>query len=358
MHAQPGANAFAGPVIIAVRGPSRSGKTAMVERLIAALRTEPVSIGYVKRTHHLLDLPQKASGRVWASGPSAMLLRATDRTQLTLPPTSPGAEGLLASLPPSVDLVLLETHEPEPYPTIASELAAPSATGGDVLASWALPSIDTDASRAAAAVRALLPADPELMRALRSVMAAGAVHHCAGIVLGTRLALEGLRALGLPPGVPHRGLRVVVETRRCALDALTALTGCGLGHGTLAISDYGKLAATFIDDGAGRALRVSARPGLRDRVTPPAGAQLAQHDAQRSAYLSLPGAELFCIQEAVYPGPRLREPHARFDCRVCGEEVTVGADAPAQRLCTPCARDARVSAQVASSNSREKVLVS
>lgn len=59
--------AITGPVIVGVRGPSRSGKTALVERLIAEAHTAGWKVGWVKRTHHQIDLPEKASGSVWAT---------------------------------------------------------------------------------------------------------------------------------------------------------------------------------------------------------------------------------------------------------------------------------------------------
>src|SRR3990172_5568392 len=111
-----------GPQVVCVRGPSRSGKTTMCQLLIAALADSGVKAAYLKRTHHLLDLPEKSSGRIWANGPAAMVLRATDRLQITLPPGDGLPGDLLAHVPADADIVLLETHEPEPYPTILSRL--------------------------------------------------------------------------------------------------------------------------------------------------------------------------------------------------------------------------------------------
>jgi molybdopterin-guanine dinucleotide biosynthesis protein MobB len=138
-------------VVICVRGPSRSGKTAICERISRALATAGERIGYVKRTHHPLDLPQKASGRVWASGAAAMVLRSTDRIQVTLPPEDADLARLLALLPPSITVALIETHEPEPYPTVLAASVEPL-PDERVLARWSLDTIDHDAGQVMTAV--------------------------------------------------------------------------------------------------------------------------------------------------------------------------------------------------------------
>lgn len=341
MTFEAGLEGFVGPRIVGVRGPSRSGKTAMCERLIARL-APGVRVAYLKRTHHQLDLPHKASGRIWTAGPAAMVLRATDRVQLTIEAVGGGADALVEALPAGIDLVLLETHSAEPYPTVVSKLLDPK--DGDVsLGRFALDTMDADADRVAGLIRSLLPADRELDLALRGAIRAHGHHCCAGLVLGTRLSLLGSRSLGLE--IPDRSKRLVVtvETDRCAFDAVQAVTGCRPGKRTLRFRDYGKLAATFFDEHTGRAIRVAARGDLRGRVTVAAGEN--RHEAQRRAYLSMPPAELFDVREVDFaldqfdlPGP----PRRRVLCTACGEEVSDGREivVEAGPLCRPCAETA------------------
>ncbi len=146
-----GARQAGGPPIICVRGPSGSGKTALCERLIGALGRMGERVGYVKRTHHPLDLPHKASSRIWRSGAAAMVLRSTDRVQVTLPDGETSVEDLVALLPAGITLVLLETHEPEPYPSILSMRLSP-AEGEEVIARWELECLDDDVCGVLAAV--------------------------------------------------------------------------------------------------------------------------------------------------------------------------------------------------------------
>jgi formylmethanofuran dehydrogenase subunit E len=91
---------------------------------------------------------------------------------------------------------------------------------------------------------------------------------CAGIVMGTRLTLAGMKALGLNPLERNRDLIVFVEIDRCMTDAVQAITGCSLGHRTLKFFNYGKFAATFYDMAKKRAVRVSRKNVEFDQENP------------------------------------------------------------------------------------------
>ena len=86
-------------------------------------------------------------------------------------------------------------------------------------------------------------------------------HMCAGQILGLRLAICGLKLLELddPTGKHRKRLVTYVEIDRCATDAITVVTGCRMGKRALKFRDFGKVAATFCDLEAGRAVRVAAR---------------------------------------------------------------------------------------------------
>ncbi|GIW19158.1 MAG: hypothetical protein KatS3mg064_2315 [Tepidiforma sp.] len=327
-----------GPIVVAIRGPSRSGKTAMVCALIERLAPQGIRIGYAKRTHHGLDLPEKASGRVWAAGPAAMAIACPDRLQLTFPPGDGAAKTLIRSFPAEIDLVLLETHAPEPYPVVRSELIE-AAEGEATLATWSLADLDGAADRAGGAIRELMPRDLELDRALRRARAAHGEHACAGLILGTRLARYAGQLLGIE--LPDREKRLVVrvEIDRCAADAIQAVTGCRPGKRTLRFVDYGKLAATFWDLRTGRAVRVAARGDLRERV---GEAGEGRHAAQAAAYLAWPDEALFTVREVAEPLGELElpgPPRRRVMCGACGEEVADGREVltAAGPRCRPCA---------------------
>lgn len=329
-----------GPVVVAVRGPSRSGKTSLCSRLVPAFEARGVRVAWVKRTHHSLDLPEKASGRIWACEPSAMVLHTPGRLQVNLPPGEREVAALIPVLPPDIDVVLLETHAPEELPVLLNAGLEPDGRER-VLLRWSLDTVDSDATAAAAAIEALLPADRELDLALRAAMRIHGGHACAGLVLGTRLALHGARTLGVAVPDREKRLLAVVETDRCAVDAIQAVTGCRPGKRTLRLLDYGKLAATLIDQRTGAAVRVAARGDLRERASG-AFPREERHARQQEAYLHWPGDELFVVAPASsdvsqydLPGP----PRRRVACVRCGEEVSDGRDIATESgpHCRPCA---------------------
>src|SRR5580704_6498627 len=90
-------------------------------------------------------------------------------------------------------------------------------------------------------------------------------HLCAGQILGVRLAMLGLQKLQIddPQGKDRKRLVTFVEIDRCATDAVGVVTGCRLGKRALKFRDWGKMAATFVDVAAGKAIRVAAKESSR-----------------------------------------------------------------------------------------------
>lgn len=158
-------------------------------------------------------------------------------------------------------------------------------------------------------------------------------HVCAGIACGTRMAVEGMRRLGIsdPKGKDRKRLLVFVEADRCATDAIMVTTGCTPGKRSLKVLDYGKMAATFVDLGVRKAVRIVALPWPdRKEGDPP------------QDYLGGPVETLFTIAEVEVPlrpedlpGPSLR----RVICARCGEQVMDGreVESDGKALCQGCA---------------------
>ena len=106
-------------------------------------------------------------------------------------------------------------------------------------------------------------------------------HLCAGQVLGVRMAMLGMRKLGIDePADFRKRLLTVVEIDRCATDAVSLVTGCRLGKRSMKFLDYGKVAATFLDLETGRAVRVVARDDSRHHFS----ATVAEHNAAVARY--------------------------------------------------------------------------
>lgn len=169
-------------------------------------------------------------------------------------------------------------------------------------------------------------------------------HLCAGQILGVRMALHGLRLLGIhdPRGADRKRLVTFVEIDRCATDAISLVTGCRLGKRTLKLRDWGKMAATFVDLDSGRAVRVVALENSRD-LAQSLYPHLAPRSAQQmAAYRELSDSDLFReqwvsvqIDPSELPGYKAE----RFLCPRCGEGINFGrfAEVDSQRLCLSCA---------------------
>lgn len=154
--------------------------------------------------------------------------------------------------------------------------------------------------------------------------ARGHAHLCPRQVLGARIGLAGLAALGWPEGAPAKALLVIAETDGCFLDGLSAATGCTPGHRTLRVEDYGKVAATFLRLDTGRALRVAPRADARARAA--AGSPLPRYQAMLQGYQALPEADLLTVQPVRLrrtAAELLSRPGVRTLCARCGEEIHI-----------------------------------
>src|SRR5579872_5987457 len=120
-------------------------------------------------------------------------------------------------------------------------------------------------------------------------------HLCAGQILGLRMALYGVRLLGLadPAGADRKRLVTFVEIDRCVTDAIPVVTGCRLGKRALKFRDFGKVAATFCDLQERRAVRLSARESAKQRARELFPEMENRNQQQMRAYRVMPDGELF-----------------------------------------------------------------
>jgi formylmethanofuran dehydrogenase subunit E len=170
-------------------------------------------------------------------------------------------------------------------------------------------------------------------------------HMCAGQILGVRMALLGLRLIGIddPRGADRKRLVTYVEIDRCATDAIAMVTGCRLGKRTLKFRDWGKMAATFVDLGAGEGQRIVALEDSRElaeKLYPHLASKKAQ---QMAAYREVSDEQLFRtelvrvhVDDVDLPGFK----GERITCPRCGEGVNFYrfAEINGERLCLSCAQ--------------------
>ncbi len=169
-------------------------------------------------------------------------------------------------------------------------------------------------------------------------------HMCAGQILGLRMAMYGMKLLGLedPVGRDRKRLVTFVEIDRCATDAVPIVTGCRLGKRALKFRDFGKVAATFCDLKEDRAVRVVARETSKQLARELYPEIADKNQQQMRAYREMPDEDLFSIQWVrVALGPEEFPGYKgeRRTCEVCGEGINFKREVlrDGRVLCKACA---------------------
>jgi formylmethanofuran dehydrogenase subunit E len=149
-------------------------------------------------------------------------------------------------------------------------------------------------------------------------------HLCPRQVLGVRMGLAGLKALGIEAPINKQTGLVIVETDGCFTDGIQVATGAAIGHRTLRVNDLGKIAATIVNVQTGKAIRFSPRPDVRERAVLYAPEMKSRYYIQLHGYQSMPENELLRQQQVILH-PSLAEiiskPNVRVMCGRCGEEI-------------------------------------
>ncbi len=162
---------------------------------------------------------------------------------------------------------------------------------------------------------------------LQTILQESASHHnhlCPRQILGARLGLAGLSALGFEELPAQKRLLVITETDGCFVDGLSAATACTVGHRTLRVEDFGKTAATFIDTQTRQAFRVVPAFDIREKVYAYIPNEPRHYFAQLQAYQVMPDNEMFTVAWVSLNTPLeaiVSRPGMRVNCDICGEEI-------------------------------------
>ena len=149
-------------------------------------------------------------------------------------------------------------------------------------------------------------------------------HLCPRQILGVRIGLAGMKALGFSDPPTKKQLLVISETEGCFVDGVIAATDCTVGHRTLRVEDYGKVALTFVNTQTGFAVRVAPLLDIRERAAAFVPNEPRHYFAQMQAYQSMPDETMLTIQEVVLETPVeqiMSRPGMRVNCGICGEEI-------------------------------------
>jgi formylmethanofuran dehydrogenase subunit E len=120
------------------------------------------------------------------------------------------------------------------------------------------------------------------------------------------------------------------------------VTGCRLGKRALKFRDWGKMAATFVDVGSGRAIRIVARESSKQRARELFPNIADKNQQQMKAYREMDDAELLGEQWVeVELGPKEMPGYKgeRIACDGCGEGINYDRflERDGEILCLACA---------------------
>jgi formylmethanofuran dehydrogenase subunit E len=169
-------------------------------------------------------------------------------------------------------------------------------------------------------------------------------HLCAGQVLGVRLAMHGLRLLGIhdPEGADRKRTVTFVEIDRCATDAVGLVTNCRLGKRALKFRDWGKMAATFVDLQSGKAVRVAALESSKALARNMHPELDNKNKQQMLAYREMTDEQLFSHEWVKVDLPEHEFPGYKGDrvvCAECGEGIAFKREVlrDGKTICRGCA---------------------
>jgi formylmethanofuran dehydrogenase subunit E len=167
-------------------------------------------------------------------------------------------------------------------------------------------------------------------------------HLCPRQVLGARMGLYAAEILGLEVPQKDKRLLAFVESDGCFADGVSVATGCTLGHRTMRLADYGKVAMTLVDSKTGRAVRVAPKADVRQRAAEVASGAPNRWKGQLQAYQQIPNDELIQVQAVrlnLDVQAIVGKPGIRVNCAQCGEEILNQREVvrDGQALCQSCA---------------------
>jgi len=167
-------------------------------------------------------------------------------------------------------------------------------------------------------------------------------HLCPRQVLGVRMGLAGLAAIGVEAPMPRKDALVIIEADGCFADGIEVATGATVGHRTLRVMDYGKIGAVFANTKTGQMIRLAPQLDIRERAHLFSPDVKNKYYAQLKGYRVMPETELFSFKKvSLEPALEviLSRPGLRTKCNRCGEEIINARQIceGGETLCATCA---------------------
>lgn len=169
-------------------------------------------------------------------------------------------------------------------------------------------------------------------------------HLCPRQVIGVRMGMYAAEVLELDLPQSDKRLIAFVETDGCFADGVSVATGCSLGHRTMRLMDFGKVAATFVDTKTERAVRIFPHAESRSNARLCLPDARSRWHAQLEAYQVMAVEQMLCWQPVTLTialKQLISRPGVRVNCAVCGEEIINEREVmvDGQAICRACAGD-------------------
>lgn len=176
---------------------------------------------------------------------------------------------------------------------------------------------------------------------------AAELHHhlCPRQVIGVRMGMYAGELLDLELPQQRKRLLTIVETDGCGADGISVATNCWIGHRTMRIVDYGKVAATFIDTKTETAVRLAPRPQCRELAIAAAPEAENRWQGYLLGYQRIDYEELFTSKPVRLKSDLkklISRAGWRANCEICGEEIINEREVRSNGrvLCRGCAEGA------------------
>lgn len=188
-----------------------------------------------------------------------------------------------------------------------------------------------------------------MLKTLQKLLAEVAAQHshlCPRQVIGVRMGMLAAELLDIDLPQINKRLLVIVESDGCFADGVATATGATVGHRTMRVEDYGKVAAVFADTKTGKTIHIAPSSDVRERAHhyAPQG-EIRRYFSQLHGYQIMPFSEMFNVQEVVLRTPKkeiVSLPGVRVNCEIRGEEIINEREVEhgGMLLCHACAGDA------------------
>jgi len=170
-------------------------------------------------------------------------------------------------------------------------------------------------------------------------------HLCPRQVLGVRMGMLAGELLGVDLPQSDKRVFAFMETDGCTCDGVAIASGARVGRRTMRMTDFGKVAATFVDTFTGAAVRIWPHPASRLRAIAAAPDAPDRWHAQLLGYQRLSAEDILVaapVDLSVDLAAIISRNGLRAACAACGEEISNGREVMREglELCRACAGEA------------------